>query len=71
MVLIANIRINMSQINLDIHKYNLDLDTELLAAPDSTLNSPSDTPSLSIRVYATFIDVATKTKTTSEAAAKE
>lgn len=71
MILIADIRTDLSQINLDIHEYNTDSDAELPAAPDSVLSSPPSIPPLSARACAAFIDVATKIEPTSETAAKE
>lgn len=71
MVLIANIGMDLSRINLDIHKYNLDSDAELSAAPNFVLSSSPGTPPLSTRAYAAFINVATKTESTSKVAAKE
>lgn len=71
MVLIANIGMDLSRINLDVHKYNSNLDAELLTAPDSAMSSLPGTPLLNARACAAFIDMATKTKLTIEAAAKE
>ncbi len=70
-MLIADIGTDLSRINLDIHEYKLDSDVELPTAPNSALSSPPGTPPLSARVCAVFIDVATKTKPISKAAAKE
>ncbi len=70
-VLIADIRTDLSRINLDIHEYNSDLDAELLAAPDSALSPLAGTLPLSARTYAAFIDIAIKTKPTSKVVAKE
>ncbi len=71
MILIANIETDLSRINLDVHEYNSDSDAELPAIPDFALSSPPDTPPLSARACAAFIDMTNKTKPTSEAAAKE
>lgn len=70
MVLIANIRTDLSRINLNVHEYNMDSDAKLSITPYYAMSSPSDTPSLSACGYTVFIDVVIKTKSTSEAVVK-
>lgn len=61
MLLIADIGTDLSQISLDIHKYNSDLDAVLLPTLEF-VNSPEGTPPPGARAYAAFMDVANKTE---------
>ena len=71
MVLMADIEMQLSRINLDVYEYNLDSNAELPAALDSAISLSPSTPPLSARTYTVFIDGAINTKSTSETAAKE
>lgn len=71
MILILNIGMNLNRINLDIYKYNSDLNVLQSATPNSAMSSlPNISPS-STCACAAYIDVADKTETTSKKTAKE
>lgn len=71
MILIANIGTNLSWINLDLHKYDSDLETLLPAISNAVMSSLPNTLPLSGHVYIAYIDVAAKINVTSKKTTKE
>lgn len=69
MIFITNIGI--SQINLNILKYDSDLDVLLFATSNSAMSSLPDTPLPSTDTCAVYIDVVAKTKATSKKTVKK
>lgn len=61
MIPLADIDMDLSRMSLEIHKYNFDLDT-VLPPVLKFVSSPKSTPSPGTQVYATFVNVANKTK---------
>lgn len=71
MILITDIRTDLSQINPDVHEYNLDLDAPLPSASNSAMSLLSNTTLPNTYVCTIYINVAAKTKATSKKTTKE
>lgn len=69
-ILIANIRIDLSQINLDIYEYKLNLNTKLFIIPEFVLSLLPGIFLLNTYIYTAFINIAIKTKLTSKVIVK-
>ena len=70
MLFIADISTDLSRISLEVHKYNSDLDAALPSQAEY-VSSPESTFPPDAQTYATFMDVANKTKMTCKKAANE
>lgn len=70
-ILITYIKTKLSQINLNIYKYDLDSDAILSAMPYFAISSLYSTPSLSACTYTFFVNMIIKIVSTSKKVTKE